>query len=208
MKRIVNKSLVKRKKLDPIHVFLQFLMMFLTLSFLIGASYFIQDIIWFDKFETVIPLLSGALAIIIANLFFYRSSLKGKERRGFFFLGIFFFILGILTIVGTTLGVLTVANRVLVDFPLIFILLALFLYLFVKKDWKYHNLSFWEIFSISLFIFAKLFLVSSFLFIEVKLIEFSYLVGLFGYVAILIGAINEVYEALGHTRGAKKGKKK
>lgn len=208
MKRIVNKSLVKRKKLDPIHVFLQFLMMFLTLCFLIGASYFIQDIIWFDKVETVIPLLSGALAIIIANLFFYRSSLKGKERRGFFFFGIFFFILGILTVVGTTLGVLTIANRVLIDFPLIFILLALFIFLFVRKDWKYHNLSFWEIFSISLFIFAKLFLVSSFLFVEVKLIEFSYLVELFAYVAILIGAINEVYEALGGVRGAKRGKKK
>ena len=197
MKRIVNKSLVKRKKLDPIHVFLQFLMMFLTLCFLIGTSYFIQDIIWFDKVETVIPLLSGALSIIVANLFFYRSSLKGKERRGFFFFGIFFFILGILTVVGTTLGVLTVANRVLIDFPLIFILLALFIFLFVRKDWKYHNLSFWEIFSISLFIFAKLFLVTSFLFVDVKLVEFSYLVELFAYVAILIGAINEVYEALG-----------
>ena len=208
MKRIVNKSLVKRKKLDSIHVFLQFLMMFLTLCFLIGASYFIQDIIWFDKVETVIPLLSGALSIIIANLFFYRSSLKGKERRGFFFFGIFFFILGILTVVGTTLGVLTIANRVLIDFPLIFILLALFIFLFVRKDWKYDNLTFWEIFSISLFIFAKLFLVSSFLFVEVKLIEFSYLVELFAYVAILIGAINEVYEALGGVRGAKKGKKK
>lgn len=208
MKRIVNKSLVKRKKLDPIHVFLQFLMMFLTLCFLIGTSYFIQDIIWFDKVETVIPLLSGALSIIVANLFFYRSSLKGKERRGFFFFGIFFFILGILTVVGTTLGVLTVANRVLIDFPLIFILLALFIFLFVRKDWKYRNLSFWEIFSISLFIFAKLFLVSSFLFVDVKLIEFSYLVELFAYVAILIGVINEIYEALGLIRGAKKGKKK
>ena len=204
----MNKSLVKRKKLDPIHVFLQFLMMFLTLCFLIGTSYFIQDIIWFDKVETVIPLLSGALSIIVANLFFYRSSLKGKERRGFFFFGIFFFILGILTVVGTTLGVLTVANRVLIDFPLIFILLALFIFLFVRKDWKYHNLSFWEIFSISLFIFAKLFLVSSFLFVDVKLIEFSYLVELFAYVAILIGVINEIYEALGLIRGAKKGKKK
>jgi len=171
------------------------------------ASYFIQDIIWFDKFETVIPLLSGALAIIIANLFFYRSSLKGKERRGFFLFGIFFFILGILTIVGTTLGVLTVANRVLIDFPLIFILLALFIFLFVKKDWKYDNLTFWEIFSISLFVFAKLFLVSSFLFVDVKLVEFSYLVELFGYVAILIGAINEVYEALGATRVQKKVKR-
>ncbi len=198
---------MKRRKLDPTHVFLQFLMMFLTLCFLIVASYFIQDIIWFDKFETVIPLLSGALAIIIANLFFYRSSLKGKERRGFFLFGIFFFILGILTIVGTTLGVLTVANRVLIDFPLIFILLALFIFLFVKKDWKYDNLTFWEIFSISLFVFAKLFLVSSFLFVDVKLVEFSYLVELFGYVAILIGAINEVYEALGATRVQKKVKR-
>lgn len=208
MKRIVNKSVVKRKKLDPTHVFLQFLMMFLTLCFLIGASYFVQEILWFDKFETTISLISGALSIIIANLFLYRSSLKGKDKRGFFLFGIFFFLLGILIVVGTTLGILTVSNRVLLEFPLIFTLLALFLLLFVKKDWKYDNLTFWEIFSISLFIFAKLFVVMSFLFVDVKLIEFSYIVELFAYVAILIGAINEVYEALGSTRGAKKAKKK
>jgi hypothetical protein len=208
MKRIVSKSVVKKKKLDPTHVFLQFLMMFLTLCFLIGASYFVQEILWFDNFETTISLISGALSIIIANLFFYRSSLKGKEKRGFFLFGIFFFLLGILIVVGTTLGILTVANRVLLEFPLIFTLLALFLALFVKKDWRYDNLTFWEIFSTSLFIFAKLFLVMSFLFVDVKLIEFSYIVELFAYVAILIGAINEVYEALGTTRGAKKAKKK
>jgi hypothetical protein len=183
-------------------------MMFLTLCFLIGASYFLQNIVWPDKFTTTTSLLSGALSIIIANLFFYRSSLKGKQKRGFFLLGIFFFLLGILIVVGTTLGILTVANRVLLEFPLTFALLALFLLFFVKRDWKYENLTFWEIFSISLFIFAKLFLVSSFLFVDVKLIEFSYIVELFAYVAILIGAINEVYEALRVTRGAKKAKKK
>jgi uncharacterized membrane protein len=48
----------------------------------------------------------------------------------------------------------------------------------------------------------------SFLFVDVKLIEFSYIVELFAYIAILIGAINEVYEALGSTKGAKKAKKK
>jgi hypothetical protein len=208
MKRIVSKSVVKKKKLDPTHVFLQFLMMFLTLCFLIGASYFVQEILWFDKFETTISLISGALSIIIANLFFYISSLKDKEKRGFFLLGVFFFLLGILIVVGTTLGILTVSNRVLLEFPLIFTLLVLFLVLFVKKDWRYDNLTFWEIFSISLFIFAKLFLVMSFLFVDVKLIEFSYIVELFAYIAILIGAINEVYEALETTRGAKKAKKK
>lgn len=204
----MNKSVVKRKKLDPTHVFLQFLMMFITLCFLIVASYFIQDIIWFNNFETTVSLISGALAIIIANLFFYRSSLKGKQKRGFFLLGIFFFLLGILIVVGITLGILTVANRVLLEFPLIFVLFALFILLFVKKDWKYDNLTFWEIFSISLFIFAKLFLVRSVLLANVELIEFSYVVDLFAYVAILIGAVNEVYEALGATRGAKKAKKK
>jgi hypothetical protein len=208
MKRIVSKSVGKKKKLDPTHVFLQFLMMFLTLCFLIGASYFVQDILWFDNFEATISLISGALSIIIANLFFYISSLKGKDKRGFFLFGIFFFLLGILIVVGTTLGILTVSNRVLLEFPLIFTLLPLFLVLFVKKDWRYDNLTFWEIFSISLFIFAKLFLVMSFLFVDVKLIEFSYIVELFAYIAILIGAINEVYEALWSTRGAKKAKKK
>lgn len=204
----MNKSVVKRKKLDPTHVFLQFLMMFITLCFLIGASYFIQDIIWFNNFETTVSLISGALAIITANLFFYRSSLKGKQKRGFFLLGIFFFLLGILIVVGTTLGILTVANRVLLEFPLIFVLFALFILLFVKKDWKYDNLTFWEMFSISLFIFAKLFLVRSVLLAKVELIEFSYVVDLFAYVAILIGAVNEVYETLKVTKGAKKAKKK
>lgn len=202
------KSEVKRKKLDPTHVFLQFLMMFLTLCFLVGFAYFVQDIIWFTKFETIIPILSGALSLITGSFFFYRSSLKRKGKRSFFLLGVFFFLLGILIVIGTTLGILTVANRVLIEFPLIFILLALFLLLFVKGDWKYNNLTFWEIFSISLFIFSKLFLVVSFLFIDVKLIEFSYLVELFAYIAILIGAVNEVYETLGATRDAKKGKRK
>lgn len=199
---------MKKKKLDPTHVFLQFLMMFLTLCFLIASAHFFQDIIWFTKFETIIPLLSGAFSLITGSFFLYRSSLKRKEKRRFFLLGVLFFLLGILILVGTTLGILTVANRVLIDFPLIFILLTLFLLLFVKGGWKYNNLTFWEIFSISLFIFSKLFLVMSFLFMEVKLTEFSLLVELFAYIAILIGAINEVYEASGATRDAKKGKRK
>jgi hypothetical protein len=183
-------------------------MMFLTLLFLIGASYFVQDILWFDKFEATISLLSGGLSIVIANIFFYRSSLEKKERRGFFLLGIFFFLLGILMVIGESLGGLSSNNRIILEFPLIFILLALFILLFVKKDWKYDNLTFWEIFATSLFIFAKLFFLTSFFFTDVKLMEFSYVIELFAYVAILIGAVNEVYEALGSTKGAKKGKKK
>jgi hypothetical protein len=183
-------------------------MMFITLCFLIGTSYFVQDVIWFNNFETTVSLISGALSIITANLFFYRSSLVKKEKEKFFPLGVFFFLLGILIIVATRLGLLTATHRVLIEFPLIFILLALFIILFVKKDWKYDNLTFWEIFSISLFIFAKLFFVRSVLLANVELIEFSYVVDLFAYVAILIGAVNEVYEALGATRGAKKAKKK
>jgi hypothetical protein len=204
----VSKNIEKIEKLDPTHVFLQFLMMFITLCFLIGTSYFVQDVIWFNNFETTVSLISGALSIITANLFFYRSSLVKKEKEKFFPLGVFFFLLGILIIVATRLGLLTATHRVLIEFPLIFILLALFIILFVKKDWKYDNLTFWEIFSISLFIFAKLFFVRSVLLANVELIEFSYVVDLFAYVAILIGAVNEVYEALGATRGAKKAKKK
>ncbi len=183
-------------------------MMFLTLCFLIGASYFIQDMIWFDNFETTVPLISGALSIIIANLFFYRSSLVKKEKGKFFPLGVIFFLLGILIIVATSTGLLTTSYRVLIEFPLIFVLLVLFILLFVKKGWKYDNLTFWGIFSISLFILAKLFFVRSVLFANVELIAFSYIVDLFAYVAMLIGAVNEVYESLGATRGAKRGKKK
>lgn len=198
---------MKRKKLDPTHVFLQFLMMFLTLCFLIGTSYFVQGIIWFDNAEILISLSSGALSIVVANVFLYRSSIKQKQKGGFFLLGLLFFLLGTSVVIDTKLGLLTVANRILLEFPLILILLGLFLFLFVKKEWKYYNLTFWEIFSISLFIFAKLFLVNSFLF-NTKLLEFSYIVELFAYLAILIGAINEVYEALVVKKGAKKGKKK
>ena len=182
--------------------------MFLTLFFLIGVSSFVQDILWFDKFKVMVSLLSGAFSIIIASLFFYRSFFKKEGKRNFFLIGILFFLLGSLVIVGTTLGIPSIDNRILLEFPLIFILLALFLLLFIKKDWKYKNLVFWELFSLSLFIFAKLFLITSVLLPDIKLIEFSYVVEFFAYVAILIGAINEVYEALGTKKDAKKGKKK
>ena len=205
----MSKNIEKMKKLDPAHVFLQFLMMFITLCFLIVVgSYLVQDIIWPDNFKIMMSTFSGGLSIIIANLFLYRSLLKKEDKRRFFLLGIFFFLLGILIIIVTKLGLLTTPNRALIEFPLIFILLALFIFLFIKKDWEYNNLTFWGIFSISLFIFAKLFLVRSFLFSDVKLVEFSFVVEFFAFVAILIGVANEIYETLKVTKGAKKAKKK
>lgn len=204
----MSKNIEKIEKLDSTHVFLQFLMMFLTLCFLIGASYFVQDLLWPDNFKIMISTFSGALSIIIANLFLYRSTIKKEDKGRFFALGVFFFLLGILVVICARLGLSTIPNRVVLEFPLIFILLALFLYLVIKKGWKYNNLSFWEIFSISLFIFAKLFLARSFLFSDVKLVEFSLVVEFFAYAAILIGVANEIYETLKVTKGAKKAKKK
>lgn len=204
----MNKNIEKRKKLNPTHVFLQFLMMFLTLCLLIGASYLIQDFIWPNNFEIMVSLLSGGLSIITANLFLYRSLLKKEDKGNFLTLGIFFFLLGILLIVGTKMEFLSIPGRLLLEFPLIFVLLTLFLFLIFKRDWEYSNLTFWEIFSVSLFIFAKLFLVTSFIFTDAKLIQFSFTVGFFAYVAILTGAVNEIYETLKVTKDAKKAKKK
>ena len=204
----MSKNIEKIEKLAPTHIFLQFLMMFLTLCFLIGASCFVRDLLWPDNFKIMISTFSGALSIIIANLFLYRSTLKKEDKGKFFAFGVVFFLLGILVVICARLGLSTIPNRVVLELPLIFILLALFLYLVIKKSWEYSNLSFWEIFSISLFIFAKLFLARSFLLANVELIEFSYVVEFFAYVAILIGAVNEVYEALGATKDAKKAKKK
>ena len=204
----MNKSVKKKEKLDPTHVFLQFLMVFLTLCFLIGTSYFIQDFIWPNNFEMVVSLLSGELSIIIASLFLYRSTLKKEKKGRFFALGVFFFLLGILVIIGVRLGILSVAGKILSEPLLIFILLTFLLFLIFKRGWEYDNLTFWGIFSISLFIFARLFFVRSLLFSDVKLVEFSIVVDFFAYVAILIGAVNEIYETLKVTKGAKKSKKK
>jgi len=183
-------------------------MMFLTLCFLIGTSYFIQDLIWPNNFEMMVSLLSGGLSIIIASLFLYRSLLKKEDKGRFFALGVLFFLFGMSVVAGSRLGLLTTSYRVILEFPLIFVLLALFLSLVIKRDWEYNNLTFWEIFSISLFIFARLFFVRSLLFPDVKLVEFSLVVEFFAYVAILMGAANEIYETLKVSKGAKKGKKK
>jgi len=204
----VNKNPEKKEKLDSTHIFLQFLMMFITLCFLIGASYFIQDLIWPDNFKMIISTFGGGLSLVIAILFLYRSLLKKEDKGKFFAFGALFFLFGMSVVVGSRLGLLTTPYRVILEFPIILILLALFLFLIFKKDWEYDNLTFWEIFSISLFIFARLFLVRSLLFPDVKLGEFSLVVEFFAYVAILIGAINEIYETLKVTKGAKKSKKK
>ncbi len=204
----MNKNPEKKEKLDSTHIFLQFLMMFLTLCFLIGASYFIQDLIWPDNFKTIISTFSGGFSLIIAILFLYRSFLKKEDKGKFFAFGALFFLLGMSVVVGSRLELLTTPYRVILEFPIILILLTLFLFLILKKNWEYDNLTFWGIFSISLFIFARLFFVRSFIFPDVNLVEFSLVVEFFAYIAMLIGAANEVYETLKATKDAKKSKKK
>jgi hypothetical protein len=88
------------------------------------------------------------------------------------------------------------------------VFLLLFLFVFFKKEWLYSDIYFWILFSLSLFIFSKLFFLQA-SFEEVEgLLQYSYIINLFGYLALTIGFGNEVYNVFPKKKGAKKGKKK
>jgi hypothetical protein len=88
------------------------------------------------------------------------------------------------------------------------VFLLLFLFVFFKKEWLYSDIYFWILFSLSLFIFSKLFFLQA-SFNEVEgLLQYSYVINLFGYLALTIGFGNELYNVLPKKKGAKKSKKK
>jgi len=198
---------MKKTKLDSEHTFLQFLMMFLSLAILLIFSHFVESLLWFENSTTVIPITSGILIILISGISFYRYTLKPKERR-FLLFGIFFLLLGLLTLFITFTNSLSFSTSLVISIALILPLLFILIFFFIKKNWLYSNLEFWILFSLSLFIFSRIFFLEAFLRRELGLLNYSYLISLFGYLALGIGFVNEVCEVLPKKKRAKRGKKK
>lgn len=198
---------MKKTKLDREHIFLQFLMMFLTLGFLLIFSIFIKDILWFKNAKTVISLMSGIIGISLSGISFLRYKLKPKERK-FLLFSIFLFLLGFLTLFTALSNTLSFSTQIIISITLIPSLLLLFFITLLKKNWYYSNLDFWVIFSLSLFLFSRIFFLQSLLEIGTGFVEYSCLITLFGYLALTVGLVNEVYELEEEQKGAKKRKKK
>jgi lysylphosphatidylglycerol synthetase-like protein (DUF2156 family) len=203
---------MKKTKLDSEHTFLQFLMMFLTLCSLLVFSLFVKNILWFEKINLVIPIISGVISVLVGVLSFYKHSLekmKGKSKQKIFLLlAILFFFLGFLTIFSAITGSLSSSTEATISIILVPVLLSLLLGVFLKKEWLYSNLFFWILFSLSLFILSRMFSLQSVFNEKEGFKEYSYIVGLFGYVALLIGFANDVWERLSKKKDAKKSKKK
>jgi lysylphosphatidylglycerol synthetase-like protein (DUF2156 family) len=203
---------MKKTKLDSEHTFLQFLMMFLTLCSLLVFSLFVKNILWFEKINLVIPIISGVISVLVGVLSFYKHSLekmKGKSKQKIFLLlAILFFFLGFLTIFSAITGSLSSSTEATISIILVPVLLSLLLGVFLKKEWLYSNLFFWILFSLSLFILSRMFSLQSVFNEKEGFKEYSYIVGLFGYVDLLIGFANDVWERLSKKKDAKKSKKK
>lgn len=200
---------MEKKKLNREHLFLQFLMMFLALVLILSAPFFfLSDIVWFENAKTTISLVSGVLLLLLSVISIYRNTLKEKEStNSHLFSAIFFFLLGFLTIFTTLTKSLSSPTEFTITFPIILILLAIFVFLIATREWMYRDLYFWIIFSVALFIFSRVFFLQSFT--EAGgLVEYSSLVAMFGYLAFLIGFGNDLYEAMKGKKSAKKGKKK
>ena len=198
---------MKKEKLGSEHIFLQFLMMFLTLGFLLIFSFFVKNILWFKNAKTVIPLISGVVVIGLSVISFLRYQRKPKDRQ-FLLFAVFLFLLGFLTLFLTLSNTLSFSTQVTISTTLIPLLLILFLLLLIKKNWYYSNLDFWIIFSLSLFIFSRIFFLQTLLEWDTGFVEYSYLITLFGYLALAVGLVNEIYELKEGQKGAKKRKKK
>jgi lysylphosphatidylglycerol synthetase-like protein (DUF2156 family) len=199
---------MKKTKLDSEHTFLQFLMMFLTLCSLLFFSLFVKNILWFKGINLVIPVISGAISILIGVLSFYKHSLTKTKRKTFLLLAILFFFLAFLTTFSALTGSLSTSTEATISIILVPILLSLFIGLFLKKEWLYSNLFFWILFSLSLFLLSTMFSLQAVFNEQVGFKEYSYFTGLFGYIALLIGFANDVWEVLSKKKGAKRSKKK
>lgn len=194
---------MNKKKLDPKHVYLQYLMMFSSLVAILLFSLFLKDLLWFNNATTTLPLISGVIGIILSfptllihlkqkNL----TKKKQTQEKTFLLLAVFFFLLGALTIFTTVTGTISYSTQVSISTTLILLLLALFIFFFLRKNWIYSDLDFWIIFSLSLFIFARLFFLSAILRTNQGVEEYSHLITLFGYVALGIGVVNEYWQLM------------
>jgi hypothetical protein len=199
---------MKKKKLDSNHIFLQFLMMFIALSSIFLFTLFLHNILWPQGIGKVISITTGILGILLSILSFLKHFLTKDKEKTFLLLGIFFILLAFLTIFTTITNSLSFSTQRTIAIILIPVFLLLFLFVFFKKEWLYSDIYFWILFSLSLFIFSKLFFLQA-SFEEVEgLLQYSYIINLFGYLALTIGFGNEVYNVFPKKKGAKKGKKK
>lgn len=196
---------MKKTKLDREHIFLQFLMMFMTLGILLIFSLFIKNILWFNNVKTVIPVISGVVVILLSGISFLRYKLKSKDRELLLF-GIFLFLLGFLTLFTALSNTLSFSTQITISVTLIPLLFLLFVLILLKKNWYYSNLDFWIIFSLSLLLFSRIFFLQALLEIDTGFVEYSYIITLFGYLALTVGLVNDVYELKGQQKDAKKRK--
>lgn len=196
---------MKKTKLDREHIFLQFLMMFMTLGILLIFSLFIKNILWFNNVKTVIPVISGVVVILLSGISFLRYKLKSKDRELLLF-SVFLFLLGFLTLFTALSNTLSFSTQITISVTLIPLLFLLFVLILLKKNWYYSNLDFWIIFSLSLLLFSRIFFLQALLEIDTGFVEYSYIITLFGYLALTVGLVNDVYELKGQQKDAKKRK--
>lgn len=196
---------MKKTKLDREHIFLQFLMMFMTLGILLIFSLFIKNILWFNNVKTVIPVISGVVVILLSGISFLRYKLKSKDRELLLF-SVFLFLLGFLTLFTALSNTLSFSTQITISVTLIPLLFLLFVLILLKKNWYYLNLDFWIIFSLSLLLFSRIFFLQALLEIDTGFVEYSYIITLFGYLALTVGLVNDVYELKGQQKDAKKRK--
>lgn len=196
---------MKKTKLDREHIFLQFLMMFMTLGILLIFSLFIKNILWFNNVKTVIPVISGVVVILLSGISFLRYKLKSKDRELLLF-SVFLFLLGFLTLFTALSNTLSFSTQITISVTLIPLLFLLFILILLKKNWYYLNLDFWIIFSLSLLLFSRIFFLQALLEIDTGFVEYSYIITLFGYLALTVGLVNDVYELKGQQKDAKKRK--
>jgi hypothetical protein len=186
---------MKKTRLESEHIFLQFLMMFLTLVFVFLFSHFVEDLFWFNNSLIYIPLMSGVVCIflsVISVLRFARRKEKGEKT--FLLTAIFFLLLAFLTIFSTLTRSISFSSQIYMSFLTIFFLLGLLLFLLIKKNWYYSNLDFWTIFSLSLFLFSRIFFLQAVLKDTSGIEEYSQLIVLFGYLTLSVGFVNDLYE--------------
>ena len=198
---------MNRKKLDNEHVFLQFLMMFFTLSLLLIFSVFVKNLLWFDNAEKAISLSSAVFSLFLLVVIFlrYRATVK---QKGSFSLSHSLFVLGFLVISSVRLQSLDTFTQILITVGLIVSLFVFLVYFFRRKNWIYSNLDFWIIFALSLFLFSRMFFLENLLNEGSKLLEYSSLVNLFGCLALTVGFVNDLREVKIKQKGAKKRKKR
>jgi hypothetical protein len=199
---------MKKKKLDSNHIFLQFLMMFIALSSIFLFTLFLHNILWPQGIGKVISITTGILGILLSILSFLKHFLTKDKEKTFLLLGIFFILLAFLTIFTTITNSLSFSTQRTIAIILIPVFLLLFLFVFFKKEWLYSDIYFWILFSLSLFIFSKLFFLQASFEETEGLLQYSYIINFFGYLALTIGFGNELYNILSKKKGVKKSKKK